>query len=160
MSKHPKNHITEKAADFIDSITWEVSWNWDNYLIQPFRTFKQGILNLWTWKGIIFRDRWYDHSYFHIILKKKLQLMEKGWDGAHYVGSEKTQEQITELIEILSKIEQHEDYEISHHSDAEISRLYEEFGEKLFKRRDHVKYGETPDKNTIYKGTLMETLWD
>jgi len=92
-------------------------------------------------------------------MKLKLETMEKAWDEAHYVGSEETKKEITKLIETLDKIEALEDM-CTIEADAEMSRLYEDFGKRLFSRRMITSYEEDNTKNRVNYTTLMETLWD
>jgi hypothetical protein len=58
--------IKSKFNDLIEVLRYQV------------RAFKKGILNLWTWKKIIWKDRDWDHRYIFEILKFKLELQAKG----------------------------------------------------------------------------------
>ena len=151
-----RDEVTETK---LEAFIWEVKWNWNWYIMSPLRQFKQGIKNLWTWKKVIWNDRFYDHSFLHNMMKLKLETMEKAWDEAHYVGSEETKKEITKLIETLDKIEALEDM-CTIEADAEMSRLYEDFGKRLFSRRMITSYEEDNTKNRVNYTTLMETLWD
>jgi len=44
-----------------------------------FRSIRPGIKSLITWFPVIWKDRWWDHSFLYSILRKKLELMEEGF---------------------------------------------------------------------------------
>lgn len=49
-----------------------------------------GVSNLTIWFSVIWKDRWWDHHFFFVILHKKLSLMEKNFlENGHHVGREK-----------------------------------------------------------------------
>jgi len=153
--------VSEKTKETKwEAIKWEIDWNWNHYISSPIRSFKVGIKNLWTWRKVIYRDQWYDHAFFHRILKKKLETMYKGWVGAWQVGGDERRKEIKELIDILDRIEYLEDNVFTLESGEEISALYTKFGHLLFGVRRHTRYGETSNKNTIIECPLFELLWD
>lgn len=47
-----------------------------------FRRIKPGLGNVIRWFPVIYKDRWWDHSFLYSILKKKLELMEEGFRTA------------------------------------------------------------------------------
>lgn len=51
------------------------------------RGIKQGINNLIIWFPVIYRDSWWDHSYLYLILRKKLELMEKGFRSEYAMSA-------------------------------------------------------------------------
>lgn len=69
------------------------------------RDVPQGIRNLITWFPVIWRDRWWDHYFLYSILKKKLELMEKGFRtygiGLH---SEKDAKNMKKCILLLDRL--------------------------------------------------------
>jgi len=142
-----------------EAFKWEVDWNWNNYLVLPIKRFKTGVKNLWVWRKIIWNDRWYDHSFLHTMLREKLHQMEQAWEGAHYVGSEDQKQELGYLVVLLDEIDKQEEL-CTIEADKIVSELYEEFGRRLFQKRQFTKYGETSDKNTVITATLMEILWD
>jgi len=44
-----------------------------------FRGIKPGLANVIRWFPVIYKDRWWDHSFLYSILRYKLLLMEKGF---------------------------------------------------------------------------------
>jgi hypothetical protein len=142
-----------------DNLKFELDWNFNRYIIVPFRQFIQGIKNLWTWKSIIWNDRWYDYDFFHKILRKKLETMYKGYENAYACGSEELQTEIKVLIDILDMIDELED-SFEEDADKKIDELYQTFGEKLFSIREFENKDCEGKVIRKYKTTLFRRLWD
>ncbi len=111
-----------------DDVKWEINYRYRS-VISFFRSIQTGITNLWEWKGIIWRDRWWDNYFLTVIIKKKLQIMHDQWDEAHYVASEVEKEELRILIGMLDEIERLED-EMDFNN--EVDEIYEDFGKRLF----------------------------
>lgn len=50
-----------------------------HYVRYPFLEVVYGIQNFWKFRKIIYRDRWFDHSFIIDLLVFKLEDMEKHW---------------------------------------------------------------------------------
>jgi len=59
--------------DYISNVQGKL----DDIFIHPFRVLKYGIQNFWYYKGVIWKDRDWDHHYFLVLLISKLKRMEK-----------------------------------------------------------------------------------
>jgi hypothetical protein len=58
---------------------WYAIKHWQDRHELSFRGIKQGVRNLRIWFPVIWKDRWWDHSFLCIMLRHKLILMEKGF---------------------------------------------------------------------------------
>ena len=72
-------------------------------------SFKQGIINLWLYKKIIWGDRWYDHSFLTKLVSFKLQVMIDNWNDSHYIGYEFTKKRMMSIKKHIDTYE--DDYE-------------------------------------------------
>lgn len=110
------------------------------------RKIQRGFENFWKYKSIIWNDRWYDYDFLVRIIEYKIKDMESHWGvDTHYVDDEVEKKLLQELSDILKQIEIIENSDTLH--TTEISKLYEQFGIKLFGRNE--------------KGvSRIETLWD
>jgi len=68
----------------IRNLTDDVIFDWLIYNIKfidfihtKIRNIKPGLINIIYWLPVIYRDRWWDHSYLYSILRHKLNQMEK-----------------------------------------------------------------------------------
>lgn len=80
-----KIHITDT---FIESLKKLKRYNISFY------SFRQSIKSLIIWFPIIWKDQWWDHTFFYTILHFKLSLMEKGFrkDGNSIIHKEQADE--------------------------------------------------------------------
>ena len=136
-----------KVKKLLLDIKEELEYQYKN-LMSNIRMIRVGITNFWKWRKVIYKDRWWDYAFLHEMLKFKLEDMEKNWEFAHYVDSEKEQKELKELIEILEKIEKAEE------EFGDVSDLYEEFGHKLFSKRKFTS------EDREYETSLILKLWD
>jgi len=68
-----------------------------------FRDIKKGVENLIIWFPVIWKDRWWDHWFFYVILHKKLSLMEENIRKyGNHVNSKKDADKI-KICTILVK---------------------------------------------------------
>lgn len=66
---------------------------------------KNGVKNLFIWFPVIWKDRWWDHHYFFIILHKKLSLMEKNFrERGHHLNHEKDADKMRLCVLLLDRI--------------------------------------------------------
>jgi hypothetical protein len=146
--------------------------------MNPIKAIKyifRSISNLISWFPIIFKDRNWDHFYFHIIMKKKLERMrDYQINSGHAVNSQYTAERINTCIKLLDRIikddfSNEEFWKDVNHEWIELDEEYvelktvskysqEEISTQINKenalRRKYVK--------TLYSilGKRVETFWD
>ena len=66
---------------------------------------RPGIENLITWFPVIWKDRWWDHSFLYSILRKKLELMEEGFrNHAWSANAEKDAKNMKKCILLLDRL--------------------------------------------------------
>ena len=69
------------------------------------RGIKQGIRNLIIWFPVIWKDRWWDHSFLYSILRYKLSLMEEGFrTRGMSINSEKDAHNIKICVLLLDRL--------------------------------------------------------
>jgi len=51
--------------------------NMDKYIFLPYENVKNGLVNFWTWKSVIWKDRHWDDHFIFEVLKQKLVLQRK-----------------------------------------------------------------------------------
>ncbi len=146
--------------NIVNEAVFNITYFWRYNIIQPIYIFTEGIKNLIIWRKVIWRDRWWDHMFFHDMLELKLTQMQKGWPDAHYVGSEEELRTIGELLKILTDIRKIEDTCDSDRmeSSENISTLYEEFGTKLFQVVEWTE--EYQGKKYTKTCSQFEKFWD
>lgn len=83
--------MKNKLKILLEDITY---WYNNLFLFNVFYKIKNGLKNLWTYKSVIWNDRWYDYDYIMKILLFKLKYNIENWDKAHYVGSEFTKKRM------------------------------------------------------------------
>lgn len=105
-----RNELDEESIKHLENssnlkLTWEDLKFWYNnlYIFDLWYNLKNGIKNIWKYRNIIWKDRWYDYSYIIELLKFKLKDNIKNWDNAHYIGSDFTKKR---MIVILKRIEE------------------------------------------------------
>lgn len=130
MKTHPKLKIPETTA-WDKSKTYnpytlfdrwlynnfQYSWFhncWDKFIDIPIGNFQQGIINLWKWFPIIWKDRSWDDHYIFEIIKHKLLLQREELIGANrHTGIETINRDITLCLNLIERI-QEESYEIEY----------------------------------------------
>lgn len=67
--------------------------------------FRTGISNLITWFPVIWKDRWWDHHFFFVILHRKLSLMEENFRnyGCHKFAK-KDADKMKVVVNLLDRI--------------------------------------------------------
>jgi hypothetical protein len=126
-----------------------------------FHKIRPGVTNLWKWRKIIYNDRWWDHSFFMIILRFKLETMKDSWDDAHYVGAQKEKEELEVLIALIDKIEDI-DLDYSNNTSYEDKmKCYDELYHRLFGiTSQHCIDKELTDGEIYVTGIGIERFWD
>jgi len=82
-----------------EELKFNINYWWNHSIIYPTRSFKKGISNLWKWRKIIWKDRWWDYYYLLEMLRFKLRDMEEHWGrDTHYVNDYKEKDVLKDLI--------------------------------------------------------------
>jgi len=83
-------------------IAWEINWQFQNKIIDPWRSLMTGIDNLKRYRSLIWQDRWWDYTFFLHQMLFKLKEMEDHWGkDTHYVNDTDEKETLKKLIEDL-----------------------------------------------------------
>lgn len=115
-----------------EGLKFEIDYFWKNSIIVPIREFFRGIFNLWKWRKIIWRDRWWDYYFFLGILRFKLKDMEEHWGtSTHYVGDYEDKKIIKELLEDLDWMLDDE-----HEFNKDYEEEYKKRSKRFFGRLD------------------------
>lgn len=74
-----------------EDIKWEIEWYYGKYVQIPVKSTINGFKNLWFYRKVIWRYRWYDYGYQLAVIDKMLENCEKHWGiDTHYVGDKFT----------------------------------------------------------------------
>ncbi len=88
--------------DMLDNITWEINWQYRDKIVHPWRSFWAGVDNLRRYRKIVWRDRWWDHSFFLGLILFKLKETEAHWGvDTHYINDTDEKEILKKMIEDL-----------------------------------------------------------
>lgn len=146
-----------------------------SYIRRKIKYIFRSISNLLSWFPTIFKDRNWDHCYFHIIMKKKLERMrDYHINSGHAVNSKYTAERINTCIKLLDRIikDNFSDEEFWKDVKHEWIELDEEYSElKTVSKYSHEEISEQIKKEnnlrrkyvkTLYSilGKRVETFWD
>jgi hypothetical protein len=135
LNDRDSNKNSKKISFFqtlYEDITFEVGYWWDNSIVIPIRSFFKGIDNLWKWRKIIWTDRWWDYSYFLIMLRFKLKDMEEHWGrDTHYVKDYTEKKHLQDLLEDLDwMLDNEHEFEDGHEEE------YKKRSRRFFSRLD------------------------
>jgi len=87
---------------WIADIRFDVNYWWRYSITGRIRSIRTSIYNLGIWFNIIWNDRWWDYSFFLIIIQKKLKLMHDNWGtNTHYVGDQDDKDTIKKILDDL-----------------------------------------------------------
>ncbi len=91
-----------KLLEMHDDVTYWIRSN----IITPIRRVYESIINMYEWMPVICSDRHWDYVYLLIIMKKKLELMEKSFTGEYAVAmySKDRAKEMKECINILNRL--------------------------------------------------------
>jgi len=139
----------------------------------PFRQIRTGFRNIALWWMVIWEDRQFDHHYFNLILRHKLQLMEDFFysDNAHTEDAEKCAAQIKECREILDDLindishdeimdEYHKKYPYSDKlfsyvpCESEKERVEQGLPPRWYKRNENLSPEEEEKKDALFKACI------
>lgn len=151
-----RNELDEESIECLENssnlkLTWEDIKFWYNnlYIFDLWYNLKNGIKNFWKYKGVIWKDRWYDYSFIIELLKFKLKDNIKNWDKAHYVGSDFTKKR---MIVLLKRIEEF---------DSNLENLQELYYKKKISKK---KYNELKKELLMLTwfslGRNIQRFWD
>lgn len=83
--------------------------NMDKYIFDPLYNVKNGLINFWTWKSVIWKDRHWDGHYIFEVLKHKLILQRKELVSANrHTSIPQINRDITICLKLIERIQ--EDY--------------------------------------------------
>jgi hypothetical protein len=81
--------------------------NMDKYIFDPYEKVKNGLVNFWNWKSVIWKDRNWDHQYIFDILKYKLILQRKYLvESNRHTGVENLNRDITICLNLIERIQE------------------------------------------------------
>lgn len=86
------------------------NWYIEKIYYERIKPFYRGLINLYRWFNIIWKDRYWDHSYFLCMTRFKLTHMEKEFRKCdwHTEDNEKIANSIKEAIRLLDEWEEDE----------------------------------------------------
>lgn len=107
-----------------------------NILKTYFRSFKQGLQNLWKWKKIIYKDRDWDYSYIFEILIAKLEFQAKYLrEYSYHTSANYDASKIMLCVKLLERVQS--EYYLDEAFNAE--GLTKESWDKAIARHDKAK---------------------
>jgi len=81
--------------------------NMDKYIFDPYYNIKNGLISLWTWKSVIWKDRHWDGYYIFEVLKHKLILQRKELVSANrHTSIPQTNRDITICLNLIERIQE------------------------------------------------------
>ena len=124
-------------------------WHKNLFIFDIYYNIKNGIKNLWTYRKVIWNDRWYDYSFIFKLLEFKLKDTIKNWDNAHYVGAHFTKLRMQVL---LNRIEEYQ---------TNLDNLQEMYFTKKIDRKEYLKLKEELlNKTWKSLGRNITRFWD
>lgn len=118
-------------------------------ILYPYWDVIDGIRNYWTYRKIIYNDRWYDYSYILTLLEFKLQDTINQWDKSHYVGSNFTK---LRMIIILNRLKEY---------DNDLNWLHEQYYSGLItKQQYNLSKQQLLNKTWNCLGRNITRFWD
>jgi chaperonin cofactor prefoldin len=157
--------ITKQRIEML----WEDAKFEINYFFNDLRhkwtDFKNGVINLWKYKKLIWNDRWWDSVFLHNMIKFKIKDMRDNWQFSISCNSKELEAELYRLVKILDKIEKLEDdvsgdFENWKIRDKEIDNLYKKFGNILFSTRTFYNKDCEGNIESEYESCLFRQLWD
>jgi len=87
---------------------WEV-WGWICVPFWKLRIWTESVIHIISWVPVLWKDRDWDHQYFHIMMREKLHRMGKNiYHHGMSADREKTAKQIAIAVYLLDRIIAHE----------------------------------------------------
>ena len=128
----------------------DIKYRYHNlFIFDILYNIKNGIKNFWTYRKVIWNDRWYDYKHIFNILEFKLKDTIKNWDKAHYIGSHftKLRMQIT-----LNRIEEYQ---------VNLENIQELYYLKKIDKKEYIRLkDELLNKTWQSLGRNITRFWD
>jgi len=139
-----------KIKEIKEDIIFEIKYSYEKHIEEPYCSFIDGIKNFWTYRSLIWNDRWWDHYYLNRFIVRKLETMIDNWDDAHYVGSDFTKKR---MIIIKDRIEKYDDIKHELEYDYIVRKKYtnEQYKDEI-KKLNNKTWGEF--------GRNIRRFWD
>jgi len=81
--------------------------NMDKYIFKPYYNIKNGLISLWEWKSVIWKDRHWDDHFIFEVLKHKLILQRKELVSANrHTSIPQTNRDITICLNLIERIQE------------------------------------------------------
>ena len=78
----------------------------DKYIFSPYYNVKNGLVNLWKWKSVIWKDKHWDDHYIFEVLKHKLILQRKYLVSANrHTSIPQTNRDITICLNLIERVQ-------------------------------------------------------
>jgi hypothetical protein len=79
----------------------------DKYIFDPLNNVKNGLINFWTWKSVIWKDKHWDDYYIFEVIKHKLILQRKWLVTANrHTSIPQTNRDITICLNLIERIQE------------------------------------------------------
>lgn len=79
----------------------------DKYIFDPLNNVKNGLISLWTWKSVIWKDRHWDDYFIFEVIKHKLILQRKELVSANrHTAIPQTNRDITICLNLIERIQE------------------------------------------------------
>jgi hypothetical protein len=92
-NKWPHNFLVDKIMD--------------KYIFRPYYNIKNGLISLWEWKSVIWKDRHWDDHFIFEVLKHKLILQRKELVSANrHTSIPQTNRDITICLNLIERIQE------------------------------------------------------
>jgi hypothetical protein len=100
-----------KKETWLQKIKFKITYFYENSIMIPIKQKITCLSNLWKWRKVICKDRWWDYSFMLEILLFKLKDMNSHWGtSTHYQGDLDDKKILEELIEDLEWMVNVDDY--------------------------------------------------
>ena len=149
-----------KKETLYDKIKFEIGYKYGE-MTGFFWGIKQGLKNFWDWKGIIWKNRWWDHVFLMNLIEKQLRYMDSEWHNSNHLHKDDEIKILKDLLKVLDEIEIL-DYTYELGTDEKKSQKYQEFGRLLFDVKEIEREETINGKQVKYKSKCsnIERLWD
>ena len=81
--------------------------NMDKFIFDPYEKVKNGLVNFWTWKSVIWKDKHWDDHFIFEVLKQKLILQRKELVSANrHTSVPQANRDITICLNLIERIQE------------------------------------------------------
>ena len=124
-------------------------WCHNLFIFDILHNIQNGIKNFWTYRKVIWNDRWYDYQPIFNILEFKLKDTIKNWDKAHYVGSHFTK------LRMQINLNRIEEYQVN------LENIQELYYLKKIDKKQYIRFkDELLNKTWKSLGRNITRFWD